>query len=221
MRLISLAVLSVLMGGSIGCSGKNNTTSAPSTPATPGDLQPTRTAPSGDSPTGGLPTNTTPVDSKSKLRVEIANGRVTVNGKPLEVPTDLAGLKKVFGKSSGSSTDPNIKDERRFYWRDLGIVATQETKGKQEFVEIEFGFRAIFDQSTNSPGKPFSGEIILEGQPGTPTTSPAELGKKISILGKEKYDWWHIHYKEPPLHVIMAARDPGVEFVSLKPGKAD
>ena len=50
---------------------------------------------------------------KQKLKVEIKNAKVTINGKVVPLPGDLSAFEKVLGKPSGSIIDP-VSDKNRY-----------------------------------------------------------------------------------------------------------
>lgn len=152
------------------------------------------------------------VDGK-KLKVEIAKAKVTVNGKALPIPGELADFEKAFGKPSGTVKDP-VNDKNQYvYWNGLGIRCSQSTKGKQPVQDVRFYFDATYDLSAKAQTKPFLGEVIVEEVTVSKTTTKTDV-KKIKI-GRESLGTWTINYEESPLTVDIDAGDKGTKSVSV------
>jgi hypothetical protein len=210
MRPKALVVFAVIVTGTlIGCGGKSSTTPATGTPAPATESQPNREVPAGPTPGGIAPT-----DSKNKLKIEIAKAKVSVNGTTVAIPAEPAVLEKLFGKPSGSIDDPVSDSNKYVYWSEMGIRGSQDKKGKQVFREIDFNFNPTWDLSAKAMSKPFTGELILEGQVITKATSRAELGQKLKI-GREAFGSWQINYEEAPLQVTVNPGDMGVASVTV------
>ena len=151
------------------------------------------------------------VDGK-KLKVEIAKAKVTVNGKALPIPGELADFEKAFGKPSGTVKDPVSDKNQYVYWNALGIRCSQSTKGKQPIQDVRFYFDATYDLSAKAQTKPFLGEVVIEGQAITKASTKADM-KKLK-LGREVLGTWQIDYVESPLSVNIDSNDKGTKSVS-------
>jgi hypothetical protein len=217
MQKSGVAVLSaMLMGLLIGCSSKDSPTPAPNAAVPATDPLPNR-----DPPTGTTSGGTTPApngaartDTKNKLKVEIAKAKISINGTVVAIPGQLAVLEKALGKPSGTADDPVHDKNKYVFWNGLGIRASQDKGGKQELRAIDFYFDPFWDLSAEVQSKTFTGELLLEGQAITKTTSRAELAQKVKI-GQEYLGSWTIRYDETPLEVFITLEDKGTVSVTV------
>lgn len=181
----------ILLASSIGCEGR-----VPTTPATN--------------------ESTAPTDSNPKLKVEIAKGKLAINGTTVAFPYKLTDVEKLLGPQSGAVDDPLSELRKCVFWNGLGISGRHQKAGKQELEEIEFSYNGFWDLSAKTSSKPFTGDFVLEGQLVTKSTKPAELSQKIDVLHRGLVDtWWIINYEEPPLQVHLCFGTEGVEAVHV------
>ena len=152
-------------------------------------------------------------DPKNKMKVEVAKGKVKINGNELAIPGDLAAFEKAFGKPSGSIKDPVSDTNKYIYWKDLGIRCSQSTKDKQPIQEIEFNFEPAYDLSAKARAKPFIGELIVEGVVISKASSKDDA-KKI-MNGSDSFGSWKVDYNEPPLQVVINPSEVGTKSVNV------
>ena len=153
-------------------------------------------------------------DPKNRMKVEISKGKVAIDGKELAIPADLAAVEKAFGKASGSVIDPVSDANRYVYWKDLGIVCSQSTKGKMQIQEVEFNLEPAYDLSAKARAKPFAGEIVVEGE-AIVKASGKDDAKKIKS-GSDSFGSWKIDYSEPPLQVMIHPSEKGTKAVTVQ-----
>jgi len=115
------------------------------------------------------------------IKVDISKGKLTLNGTSVSMPTDLAALEKILGKLTRTRESGF---NRNVYWTDLGIDCLQEKTGRQAIVQIAFNFEGFYDFDDGKWSKPFTGTVILEGQPASKTTDADELSSKIPNIKK-------------------------------------
>ena len=203
MRPTSAAVLSAILTGIlVGCSGQGSPTPATDTSGPNTDTSPNR------EPTP----KTTPDDSKKTMKVEITKGKLTINGTVVPLFGELAGFEKVLGKPSGTNDGGFY---RVVYWKSLGIKGLQDKSGMQQLVTIEFHFQGYDDVLANEKGDPFSGVIMLEGEPITKNTDMNELGQKIKSLKRETVVNWKIVYPDTTT-VYIDALLKGVDRITVE-----
>lgn len=209
MRLILLAVLAAGVGILVGCGSKapapTTAASSNSPPATI-DTPPGSTAPSPPSSPG-----------KSKLKIEIAMGKLSVNGKVVPIPGELSEFEKAFGKPSGITQDPVSDTHQYIFWRELGIRGRRTTEGKKNVQEILFSFEPLYDLSAKSLSQPFSEDLYVEGQLITRTTKFDEVQKiNPGNRGNLSFGTWTIGYSDPDLRVRLTPGENGMRFVSAE-----
>jgi hypothetical protein len=182
---------------------------------TPAGTTPGGTTPSPGSTTpapGGAP----PVDSKNKLKIEIAKAKVSVNGTAVAIPAELAVFEKVFGKPSGTADAPLSDSNKYVFWSELGISCSQDKKGKQEVRQIKISLDPSWDLSAKAVGKPFTGDLIIEGQAITKAlaNNRAELTEKLN-MGRDVFGSWQIEYADPQIHVAINPGGRGFASVTV------
>jgi hypothetical protein len=206
MRLNRSAVLSAIMTWVlVGCTDKSTPTSAPEGPKPSTAPAPTR------EPGPKTPADT-PSGSKEKPKVEIAKGRLSINGTAVPLFGELAGFERALGKPSGVSDGSPY---RSVYWKSLGIKGLQETSGKQLVVSIAFHFQGYDDILRNETGGPFPGVVVLEGQPITKNTDLGPLVKKISGLKKDVALKYTLDYPDST-HLDIHPALKGVDYVLVE-----
>jgi hypothetical protein len=153
-------------------------------------------------------------DAKNKLKVEIAKGKLSINGKELAVPGELPAYEKAFGKPSGIVEDPVDKDNKYIFWNSLGIKASQSQKGKKPVQEVLFSLDAMYDLSTMAQTKPFPGELLVNEQPITKTASKDDIKTKLKG-GRDVFGTWRVEYEGGTFYVEVNPSEKGTASVGV------